>query len=83
MSDSRAAHKTPKPLRQSIKKDRVHPSDFMSLNIPYACEDCSHFNPELKTCTIGFWTKNHLRQQQLKSYFMSGEMAVCRFMEID
>lgn len=80
---SRRSVERKRPLRPSIKKDRIHPKDFNSLNIPFACEDCAHFNPEFSSCTIGFWTKNHLRHAQLQSYFMSGEMAICRFMEVE
>lgn len=77
------AKTTTRPLRQSIKKDRIHPSDFLKYKIPFACEDCSHFKAEGQTCTIGFWTLNHLKERQVKKYLLSGEMAICRFMEID
>lgn len=70
-------------IRPSMKKDPIHPSDFNKYNIPYACEDCSHFASETTSCTLGFKTEQHLRVNVLKSYEASGKIAQCRFLEID
>jgi len=72
-----------KQARQSIKKDVIHPEDFLNMKLMYSCEDCSHFASEEQECSIGFWSRNHLRKSQLKNYNLSGQMALCRFMEID
>jgi hypothetical protein len=70
-------------LRPSIKKDVIHPSDYLKYKFMTACEDCTHFNLAEKTCTFGYQAHHHLRETQTKSYFLSGKMAICRFMEID
>lgn len=77
------AKKTPSRIRPSMKKDVIHPRDFNAFKIPYACEDCSHFASATKTCTLGFNTEPHLRENANKSYQLSGKIAQCRFLEID
>jgi hypothetical protein len=74
---------TPKKIKKSIKLDRVNPTDFMTKNITYCCEQCSHFNPENETCTIGYWSKQHKKSTQMQRYLSTGHMAFCRFSEID
>ena len=74
---------TPKKLRVSIRKDGVNPSDYNNYNLPWSCEDCSHFAHETKSCTIGYDTRNTLREIQKHSYELSGKFAVCRCIEID
>jgi hypothetical protein len=75
--------KTPKRLTASIKKDGVHPADYNRLKLPWACEDCVYFDHEKETCTLGYNSDHHRRDEQLKSYFLSGKMALCRFQELD
>ena len=70
-------------IRPSMKKDVIQAKDFNHFNIPFACEDCSHFASLTKTCTLGFKTEPHLRENALKSYELSGKTAQCRFLEID
>ena len=74
---------TPKRLQQSIRHDPVNATDYMKYNLPWACEDCTHYNPEQDQCTIGYHTKWHKRAYQKHTYELSGTMALCRFQEID
>ncbi len=74
---------TPKRIRREIKLDRVQASNFNNLPMTYACEHCSFFAPESKECMMGMPTKNHLKEQQLKTFNLTGHMAFCRFLEID
>lgn len=69
--------------KQSIFLDSVNPSDFLNLNIMFCCEQCSHFDPDKESCTIGYNAANHRRETQLKQFESSGRMAFCRMMEID
>jgi hypothetical protein len=69
--------------RQSIKADHLSAYYYNHMNLPWACEDCSHFNHKNKTCTLGYVSKHHLREQQKKDYELSGKFALCRFLEID
>lgn len=69
--------------RRSLILDPVHPTDFRQLNFTYCCEQCSHFNQETAACTIGYESRHHLRDHQLKTYELTGRMAFCRFQEID
>lgn len=70
-------------LRASIKKDSVHPSDYLKYDLRFACEDCSHFDGAKVVCTIGYNPANHLKAVQTHQYQLSGNMAFCRFLEID
>ena len=74
---------TPKKIRRSIKLDRVDPVDFLKYNLTYCCEQCSHYSPSQKNCTLGYVANNHLKEEQLKKYNIHGHMAFCRFLEID
>ncbi len=70
-------------LRPSMRKEFIHPADFNKYNLPYACEQCSHFAGQTSTCTLGLNTNPHLAESQKKSYLLGGQMALCRFQEID
>ena len=74
---------TAKRLRKGIKLDRVNASDFLNYHFIYSCEQCSHFCPEKKYCTIGYQSSLHNKDAQLKRYYSHGHMALCRFIEID
>jgi hypothetical protein len=75
--------KTPKKLQPSIRHDPVHPVDFNKYILPWACEDCTHYDPTRDLCTIGYNSKWHKREYQQKTYELSGRMSLCRFQEID
>lgn len=75
--------KTPKRLRQSIKKDPVQAEDVRQFNLPYACEDCTHFCSKIGECTLGYDSRPHRKAQQNSDFLLSGKMALCRFLEID
>jgi hypothetical protein len=70
-------------IYNSIRRDSVHPSDYMTYDFKFACEDCVHFNFEDQKCSLGYLVKNHLRDELLKMYNLSGKMSFCRFHEID
>lgn len=74
---------TPKKQRKSIKLDRVAPSDFLHMNMMFACEHCSHYDNENDLCTIGYRAELHKKDIQMKRYLSTGHMAFCRFSEID
>ncbi len=79
-------HRKPSPFKSSRKGiiyDKVNPSDFLKLDITYACEQCTHFDLEEKACTFGYNANYHMRAPQLESFSVSGRMAFCRFSEID
>ncbi len=69
--------------RKSVILDRIHPSDFLNLNMILYCEQCSHFAAQSETCTIGYDASKHLQQVQFRSYEVTGRVAFCRFAEID
>ena len=75
--------KTPKRPGTSIRHDSVNPSAYLAYNLPWACEDCAHYDGRTTTCTFGYETKWHRREEQRRSYELSGKLAVCRFQEID
>lgn len=72
-----------KKARISIKRDVVNPKDYLNYHSPVSCEDCSHFDPEKVWCSLGYNPEPHLKKTQQKSYELSGNMAFCRFLEID
>jgi hypothetical protein len=74
---------TPKRIQPAIRHDSVSPEAYNRYNLPWACEDCTHYNSEDNTCTLGYHTKWHRRDYQRESYELSGKMALCRFQEID
>lgn len=74
---------TPKRLRQSIRLDTVNPSDFLTYEFTFSCEQCSHFDSTQERCTLGYNNLNHRKETNLKTYHLNGKMAFCRFLEID
>lgn len=77
------AMKSPKRISKSMKKDSIHPKDYLNYNLPFSCEECSHFASINESCTLGLPTSPHLKRNQIQSYELSGKMALCRFQEID
>lgn len=71
------------PFRRSIIKDPVSAADFNNLNLIYACEQCTYFNPTNKACAMGFKVDIHLKKNQDAQYALNGRLAICRFQEID
>lgn len=74
---------TPKRTRKSIKLDRVDSVDLLYRNMIYCCEQCSHFDAESDSCTLGYQARLHKKDIQLKRHALHGHMAFCRFTEID
>ena len=74
---------TPKRLGSSIRKDGINPAAYNRYHLPWACEDCSHFDRDQERCTLGYITAPHRRAQQAYDYALSGKVALCRFQEID
>lgn len=70
-------------IRRSVVFDPIHPRDWRELEIIFTCEQCSHFAPATKTCTIGYPAEQHTREFQEKQYALTGRVAFCRFCEID
>ena len=70
-------------LHASIRKDTVHPADYLKYDTRFSCEDCSHFDSEKVVCTIGYNPTHHLKAEQEHQYELAGNMAFCRFLEID
>lgn len=83
MSTKQQPKNNDKRIRPSMKKDVIRASDFNHYKIPYFCEACSHFKSENQSCTLGFQTFSHLKANADQSYFISGKIAQCRFLEID
>ena len=78
-----ASKKTAKRIRPSIKKESILASDYNRFTLPFSCEECSHFSNEKTLCTLGLYSFPHLENTQRKSFELSGQMALCRFQEID
>lgn len=78
-----AKNKTPKKIRTSIRRDAMHPGDYLNFQFRFACEDCTHFKASDASCTMGYGTKWHRRDFQTEEYERTGRMALCRFLEID
>jgi len=70
-------------LHASIKKDMVNARDYLKYDTRFSCEDCSHFDGEKVLCTIGYTPQHHLKSVQTHQYELAGNMAFCRFLEID
>lgn len=75
--------KTKPPTLRGIILDVVHPSDFLYVPFTYCCEQCSFYCEPDQSCSMGHVTKPHRRDQQLKTYELTGRMAFCRNLEID
>ena len=71
------------PRRRALILDSIHPRDYRELNIIHYCEQCSHFAPGTKTCTIGYEADKHMKEAQDRNYELTGKVAFCRFCEID
>lgn len=69
--------------RRSPIMDPINPRDYQNMTIIHYCEQCSHFAPAEKTCTLGYVAENHLRETQRRNYELYGKVAFCRFEEID
>jgi len=70
-------------VKKNIIKERVKAFDFNSMNLQFSCENCSFFMSTSKTCNLGYNTKPHLHENQVKLYEQSGRLTFCRFLEID
>lgn len=75
--------KTPPRLHASIKKEAVNPTDYLNFETRFSCEDCSHFDDLKILCTLGYNPQYHLKAVQTRQYELAGNMAFCRFLEID
>lgn len=71
------------PIRRSLILDPIHPRDYRELTIIHCCEQCSHFAPGDRSCTLGYDSSNHLAETQRLNYERYGRVAFCRFSEID
>lgn len=69
--------------RRSLILDPIHPTDYLNLKITYACEQCSYFNEDCGTCSIGYDASLHRLKRQDQLYELTGRVAFCRFLEID
>ncbi len=74
---------TKPPPRRSLILDPIHPRDYRELTVIHYCEQCSHFAPGTKLCTIGYEAHKHMKEVQDKTYELTGKVAFCRFCEID
>jgi len=74
---------TPKRIQPSIRHDAIKASDYLKYNLPWSCEDCSHYNFEQDLCSFGYLVKWHKREYQKHSYELGGKVSLCRFQEID
>lgn len=68
--------------RRGIHTDLVHPGEYLKYEGRFYCEDCSHFDSNAVSCTMGY-KPVHTRAEQTRLYDLSGRMAFCRFIEID
>jgi len=75
--------KSSKRIGASIIKEGLHPAAYNLYKLPYSCEDCTHFKSSNESCTLGMPTEAHLRKNQIRSYNLSGKIALCRIQEID
>jgi len=69
--------------RRSPIMDPINPRDYRRMTIIHTCEQCSHFAPAEKECTLGYVAENHLAATQKRNYELYGKVAFCRFEEID
>ena len=79
--------------RRSIKLDKIRPGDYLKYVKPetglnagilggFFCDACSHFDSDRTKCTIGYKAV-HTVEIQTALYEQTGQMALCRFLEID
>lgn len=78
-----SAKKTVKRIKPSMKKEAILAVDYNRYILPFSCEECVHFHSENTTCTLGLNPHPHLAATQKQNYELSGQMALCRFQEID
>lgn len=83
ITNPKSKQKSAPRIHPSIKKERVNPADYMQYDTRFSCEDCSHFDGEKILCTLGYNPQHHLKAVQTAQYVLSGNMAFCRFLEID
>lgn len=72
-----------KKARTSIKRDMIHPKDYLAYHFPISCEDCVHFDADKVWCSLGYNPEPHLKKSQQKSFELTSSVAFCRFHEID
>lgn len=72
----------PKGHRRSIVLDTVQARDWNRLDLRFFCDDCSHFSLSQSLCTIGY-PAIHRRAIQGALYERTGQIAMCRALEID
>jgi hypothetical protein len=72
----------PRRQRRSIKTDRIHPRHWNHFDLRVSCDDCSFFAPEKGECVIGFKARFR-KATQAAEFDRTGEIAMCRFLEID
>ena len=70
-------------LHTSIKKETVKAQDYLRYETRFSCEDCSHFDGTQVVCTIGYNPSYHRKAEQERQFHLAGNMAFCRFLEID
>lgn len=70
-------------IKRSLILDPIHPRDWQSLTIIYACEQCSHYDEIRRSCTIGYDASKHQKAVQDELFQRTGKVAFCRFSEID
>ncbi|MCB0385816.1 MAG: hypothetical protein KDD43_10525 [Bdellovibrionales bacterium] len=83
MSAGYVASRRLNPGRKSVILDGIHPRDYRTLKFTYCCEQCVHFDGDKVDCSMGFSHDLHGREAQLRTYRLTGKMAICRFLEID
>lgn len=69
--------------KSSIRPDRVKPQDILERHLVFSCEDCTYFKNLDKKCVLGMNTAPHLKEAQILKMQLSGQMLLCRFLEID
>ena len=70
-------------VKRSAILDKIHPRDWRELKIAYTCEQCSHYDENGHSCTIGYDADLHCKKNQDALYNLAGRVAFCRFIEID
>jgi len=79
----KSSKKTVKRIKPSIRREAIAAADYNRYVLPFSCEECSHFSTEKLACTLGLYSTPHLEKNQRHDYELSGQMALCRFQEID
>jgi hypothetical protein len=71
------------PIRRRLILDAIEPQYWGKLEVTYYCEQCSYYIPESEGCTMGLPTAPHRKEQQQKTYELTGRVAFCRYLEVD